>query len=126
MIEQLKLLWSARFWEGLDDEIQDEIVTHELPCDFDSILELALRVEGHLQHRRQRWTARPSWPLGEGAPSSALTSSPSVPEPEPMQVGRLRRTAKEKQDRLARGLFLYCGKPRHRAIRCPLKAGTHQ
>ncbi len=62
----------------------------------------------------------------DGAPSSALTSSPSVPDPEPMQVGRLRLTAKEKQDRLARGLCLYCGKPGHRAIRCPLKAGAHQ
>ncbi len=76
----------ARFREGLDDEIQDEIVTHELPRDFDSLVELALRVEGRLQRCRQRWTARPSWPLSEGAPSSALTSSPSVSDPEPMQV----------------------------------------
>ncbi len=116
----------ARFREGLDDEIQDEIVTHELPRDFDSLVELALRVEGRLQRRRQRWTARPFRPLSEGAPSSALTSSPSVSDPEPMQVGRLRLTAKEKQDRLARGLCLYCGKPGHRAIQCPLKAGAHQ
>ncbi len=116
----------VRFREGLDDKIQDEIVTHELPRDFNSLVELALRVEGCLQRRRRRWMARPSCPLGEGAPSSALTSSPSVPDPEPMQVGRLDLTAKQKQDRLSRGLCLYCGKPGHRAIRCPLKAKAHQ
>ncbi len=116
----------AKFREGLDNKIQEEIVTPELPRDFDSLVELALRVEGRLLRRHQRWTAQPSWTLGEGAPSSALTSSPSVPDTEPMQVGRLCLTAKEKQDRLARGLCLYCGKPGHRAIRCPLKAGAHQ
>ncbi|KAL0149577.1 hypothetical protein M9458_055104, partial [Cirrhinus mrigala] len=115
----------ARFREGLDEEIQDEIVTHELPRDFDSLVELALRVEGRLRRRRQRWTTRPSWTLNEGASNSSLTTSPPVAEPEPMQVGRLRLTAKEKQDRLARGLCLYCGKPGHRVIKCPLKAGAH-
>ncbi len=69
----------ARFREGLDNEIQEEIVTPKLPRDFDSLVELALRVEGRLLRRHQRWTAQPSWTLGEGAPSSALTSSPSQP-----------------------------------------------
>ncbi len=48
-----------------------------------------------------------------GALSSALTSLPSVADSEPTQVGRLRLTAKEKQDLLARGLCLCCGKPGH-------------
>uniref|UniRef100_A0A9J7XUZ1 CCHC-type domain-containing protein n=1 Tax=Cyprinus carpio carpio TaxID=630221 RepID=A0A9J7XUZ1_CYPCA len=116
----------ARFREGLKDEIQDEIVTHELPRDFDSLVELALRIEGRLQRRHQRWTERSSWTLGEGVSNSTLNASPSVVNPEPMQVGHLRLTVKEKQDRLVRGLCLYCGKPGHRAIRCPLKAGAHQ
>lgn len=116
----------ARFREGLDDNIQDEIVTHELPQSFDTLVELALRVEGRLQRRRQRWTARTSWMLEEGASSAAPTSLSPSTDPEPMQVGRLRLTPKEKQDRLIRGLCLYCGKPGHRAIRCPLKAGAHQ
>uniref|UniRef100_A0A4W5LBA7 Retrotransposon gag domain-containing protein n=1 Tax=Hucho hucho TaxID=62062 RepID=A0A4W5LBA7_9TELE len=99
----------ARFREGLADNIQDEIVTHELPHDFDTLVELALRVEGHLQRRRQRWTARSSWVLGEGASSAASTSSSPSADPEPMQVGRVRLTPKEKQDRLTQGLCLYCG-----------------
>ncbi|KAL0149260.1 hypothetical protein M9458_055494, partial [Cirrhinus mrigala] len=79
----------ARFREGLDEEIQDEIVTHELPRDFDSLVELALRVEGRLRRRRQRWTTRPSWTLNEGASNSSLTTSPPVAEPEPMQYRTL-------------------------------------
>lgn len=116
----------ARFREGLDDDIQDEIVTHELPQDFDALVELALRVEGRLQRRRQRWTAQSSWMLGEGASGATSTSSSPSADPEPMQVGRLRLTPKERQDRLTQGLCLYCGKPGHRAIQCPLKARAHQ
>lgn len=87
----------ARFREGLDDEIQDEIIIHELPRDFDSLVELALRVEGRLQRRHQRWMAQSPWTLGEGA-NSALTALPPVADPEPMQVGRLHLTIKDKQD----------------------------
>lgn len=116
----------ARFREGLDDDILDEIVTHELPPDFDALVELALRVEGRLQRRRQRWTARSFQTLDEYGSSPAPSSLPPSTDPEPMQVGRLRLTPKEKQDRLARGLCLYCGKPGHRAILCPLKARAHQ
>ncbi len=44
----------------------DEIVTHELPRDFDSLVELPLRVEGRLQRHHQWRTARPSRTLDEG------------------------------------------------------------
>lgn len=116
----------ARFREGLDDDIQDEIATQDLPQSLDILVDLALRVEGRLQRRHQRRGAQSPWMLVEGVPSSASTSLSPSTDPEPMQVGRLRLTPKEKQDRLTRGLCLYCGKPGHRAIQCPLKARAHQ
>lgn len=116
----------ARFREGLDDDIQDEIVTHELPHDFNTLVYLAPHVEGCLQRQCQRWTAQTPWMLEEDASSAASTSSSPSADLEPMQVRHLHLTPKEKQDCLTRGLCLYCGKPGHRAIWCPLKAEAHQ
>ena len=118
----------ARFLDGLDDSIQDEIATHELPSDMDSMVDLALRIESRLLRRRQRRSGNPFWRLGEGSFSQVtpVQSSPLPADPEPMQLGRLRLTPQEKQDRLARGLCLYCGKPGHFALKCPLKAKAHQ
>lgn len=49
-----KATLQARFRDGLDDEIQDEIATHDLPHDFDTLIDLVLCVEGHLL-RCQYW-----------------------------------------------------------------------
>lgn len=91
----MKLLCALSFGRGWMMKLF-EIVTQKLPQDFDSLVELALLVEGNLQHCHQRWAAPPSWPLGEGASNSALTSSPSVANPELIQVGCLCLTTKEK------------------------------
>lgn len=115
----------ARFREGLDDEIQDEIATHDLPHDFDALVDLALRVEGRLRRRQHRRATRSSWRAEEGF-SNLLHTPPPIPDQEPMQLGHLRLTTQEKRHRLARGLCLYCGKPGHQAVRCPLKAPAHQ
>lgn len=117
----------AMFRAGLEDDIQDELATQDLPCDFDDLINMALRIEGRLRRRRQRLAVRPSWRTEESSPVSPTDSlNVSSTEPEPMQVGRLRLTPQQKQQRLALGLCLYCGKSGHFAAGCPLKVKARQ
>lgn len=96
---------------------------HVDPFSVQALINLALRIEVRLNRRHQRKLIRSS-----GRVEGTLSSStfPAAPDPEPMQVGRLRLTPQEKQLRLARGLCLYCGKPGHFAAVCPAKAKAHQ
>ncbi len=109
----------AMFREGLNFEIQDEIATHELPLDLEGFINLAIRIESRLRFRS-------SWGLEEVQSFKAQPPPQSpLPDPEPMQLGRLRLSAQERQQRLVQGLCLYCGKQGHYALSCPLKAKAH-
>lgn len=117
----------AVFRAGLVEEIQDEIATHELPCGFDELVNLALRVESRLHFRRQHRAERSPWRLGElTSNTTSVSPLPSPDDPEPMQLGRLHLTPQQKQERSTRGLCLYCGKAGHFANKCLLKARAHQ
>ncbi len=113
----------ARFLEGLDYAIADELAAVDLPRELDSLINLALRVEGRLNRRRQRRQANTLWRHLE---SSSDTTSPQSADVEPMQLGRLRLTVQQRQERLAQGLCLYCGKAGHFVLQCPLKVKAHQ
>ncbi len=114
------------FLEGLNFEIQDEIAIHELPQDLEGFINLATRVEVCLRLRQRRLAPRSSWGLEETQPFKAHPPPQScLPDPEPVQLGRLRLSARKRQQRLVQGLCLYCGKPDHFALSCPLKAKAH-
>ncbi len=113
----------ARFLEGLDYAIADELAAVDLPRELDSLINLALRVEGRLNRRRQRRQTNTLWRHLE---SSSDTTSPQSADVEPMQLGRLRLTVQQRQERLAQGLCLYCGKAGHFVLQCPLKVKAHQ
>ncbi len=116
----------AMFREGLNFEIQDEIATHELPLDLEGFINLAIRVESCLRLRQRRLAPRSSWGLEEVQSFKAQPPPQSpLPDPEPMQLGRLRLSAQERQQRLVQGLCLYCGKQGHYALSCPLEAKAH-
>lgn len=72
----------SKFLEGLDDEIQDEITTHELPHDLDGLDPASTASEG------QRWATHPSWRLQESLShqTGLSPSQPPLPDPEPMQL----------------------------------------
>ncbi|KAI2645588.1 Transposon Tf2-9 polyprotein [Labeo rohita] len=92
------------FLYGLSDFIKDEIYSLELPTGVDSLIDLAIWVDTRLQ-------------------SETVLS---LPDPEPMQMGRSRLSQQEKQRRRERGLCLYCGATGHIAAQCPVKASTCQ
>ncbi len=114
----------ARFLEGLDEAIADELAAVDLPRELDNLINLALRVEGRLNRRRQRRQPTAPWRHLEASSSDAASYLPV--EAEPMQLGRLRLTPQQRQERLALGLCLYCGKAGHFVLQCPLKVKTHQ
>lgn len=111
----------AQFVDGLNDEIQDEIATHDLPSSLDDIIELALKVEARMLLRQHRRTLRHRVLQNESASSTTPTSLSSLTEAEPMQLGRMRLSQKERERRLLNSLCLYCGKSGHFAKGCPLK-----
>ncbi|RXN04576.1 Retrotransposon-derived PEG10 [Labeo rohita] len=95
----------AMFREGLNFDIQDE---------------------SRLRLRLRRLAPHSSWRLEETLPSKSHPPPQSpLAEPEPMQLGRIRLSAQEKQQRLVQGLCLYCGGSGHFALSCPLKAKAH-
>ncbi|RXN24231.1 Retrotransposon-derived PEG10 [Labeo rohita] len=99
--------------EGLNDAFKDELYAREVPDRLDDLISLALRLDARRElRRRARMRTEPvaSTPL-----------APSSDESEPMQVDRLRLTAKEKQRRLLEGLCLYCAAQGHHAQSCPVK-----
>ncbi len=97
-----------------------------LPLDLEGFINLAIRIESRLRLRQRRLAPRSSWGLEEVQSFKAQPPPQSpLPDPEPMQLGRLRLSAQERQQRLVQGLCLYCGKQGHYALSCPLKAKAH-
>lgn len=112
----------ARFIEGLNADIKDEVLAREVPSRLDPLIDLALRVERRFELRRKTRHVETS------LPSSPAAGSPSsvVPDTEPMQLGGIRLSAAERHRRISNRLCLYCGSDDHFASSCPLKARAHR
>ncbi len=113
----------ARFLEGLNIDLREEIYAREPPAQFDQLVELAIRLERCFEQRRR---VRGSVSRQREAPPSAFDSSVSRPEPEPMQLGGIRLSPTERQRRIINRLCLYCGAAGHFASSCLLKARARQ
>ncbi len=111
------------------DRIQKEIFTVELPTDLDGLIELALRVNAHLQQCDQRGRHKlvSEFPEYSTANSCKMVSHPS--DCEPMQVGRA-QLSREKRDRRRANYLcyfsLYCGAAGHFLADCPVKGQARQ
>lgn len=112
----------ARFIEGLNAEIKDEVLVREAPSRLDPLVDLALRVEKRFELRRRARNTQPT-PL---SPPLAASSAAPVADPEPMQLGGIRISAAERQRCIIHRLCLYCGSDTHFVNTCQLKAKAHQ
>lgn len=113
------------FLSGLSEAIKDEVASRELPTSFDSLVELAIRIDKRLKlHYGEREFSRRPKKLPE-TPLLALASPSADPEPEPMQVDRARLSPAERQRRRDSNACLYCGQPGHYLAQCPVKGSAH-
>lgn len=103
------------FLEGLSANIKDEVIARELPASLDPLRRFDLR-------RRARGMDSASQP----AVSTVSPSFPTNSEPEPMQLGGLRVSAKERERRVINRLCMYCGAANHYVSACPVKASARQ
>jgi len=107
------------FREGLTEVLKDELV-RDKPADLNSLISLASDVDERLRERRR---TRAHSHQG----SSRLTPTLSCPSEtfgsdsgaEPMEVGRLRLSAAEREHRRTKGLCMYCGQRGHIRDDCP-------
>ncbi|KAI2657212.1 Transposon Tf2-9 polyprotein [Labeo rohita] len=98
---------------------------HDPPELLDDIIDLAIRLDSRME-LRCRVRENTSWSRAELSVPSPAPHVSELPDPEPMQVGRMRLTVEEKQRRLSKGFCLHCGGQGHIAAKCPLKANACQ
>lgn len=108
------------FYHGLSDRIKDELASRDLPEDLDALIALAIRIGGRLQERRkEKRSPPPAFPSERGVDTARDS-------PEPMQLGRTRLSAEERQRRLQDKLCMYCGRDDHFVSSCPVKGRAPQ
>ncbi|KAK7925711.1 hypothetical protein WMY93_008021 [Mugilogobius chulae] len=106
------------FLNALSDTLKDEMASRDVPCDLSDLIDLAIRVDNRLRERRRERSGKaPSSLRSFSSPStSSSTAFPALPppplqssvEPEPMQLGRARLDAEERQRRMNSRSCLYC------------------
>ena len=122
------------FRRGLSDAVKDQLATREEPSSLDDLINLAIRIDGRLRERRRERALSKSSGSSQSSsahplPTSSLTTSPGIrpstsqtlTEEEPMQLGRTRLTPAEREARFKAGLCLYCGQKGHRISSCPTR-----
>ena len=123
----------AAFYQGLSEQLKDELISYPEPSDLDSLVTLAIRVDNRVRERRREKQWGPSnqsetrLPFGSGSgpervdhfPSHGISGGVLPPDPEPMQVGRHGLTKDERQRRRETNSCLYCGSSGHYISVCP-------
>lgn len=116
------------FYQGLSEEVKDELSTRDAPRDLEELETLAARIDMRLHERRlERSSFSRTYqvvPVPRPQPSVStppVSSSPIPPAEEPMQIGRSRLSPQERERRLKRGLCFYCGGEGHLLRLCPAK-----
>ena len=111
------------FQNALSEAIKDELVSRDEPKTLEELISLAIRIDNRRRERRRERAGKetfftmPVLPAAQPQPMSAQ----SLPEPEPMQLGRARLSPEEKQRRLNTKSCMYCGQAGHFVSTCPLR-----
>uniref|UniRef100_A0A8C7PKC4 CCHC-type domain-containing protein n=1 Tax=Oncorhynchus mykiss TaxID=8022 RepID=A0A8C7PKC4_ONCMY len=126
----------AAFYQGLSEQLKEELISYPEPSDLDSLVTLSIRVDNRVRERRREKQWGPSnqsatrLPFGSGSePERIDRYSPHEisggvlpPDPEPMQVGRHGLTKEERQRRRETNSCLYCGSSGHYISACPQRS----
>ena len=128
------------FKRRLAESIRDHLTALELPNDVDSLIALVIKIDNRIQLREEersrlhvnapsrRGPATDPRLLSWRSPArfSPVAASPAPPadSEEPIQLGRTRLTAEERQRRLREGRCIYCRQMGHFISGCPLKSQT--
>ena len=137
-----KALQSA-YRRGLSEAVKDGLL-RDRPTSYNALIELALQMDQRLKERRLERTqrassvySRPAVTETRASPSSASVSNTPPGQPvstlrpasspvtsgadEPMQLGRSRLAAAERERRFQQRLCLYCGLAGHVIRECPTR-----
>uniref|UniRef100_A0A673AT68 Gypsy retrotransposon integrase-like protein 1 n=1 Tax=Sphaeramia orbicularis TaxID=375764 RepID=A0A673AT68_9TELE len=117
-----KSLISA-FQSGLNRTIGREMALRQELHSLDEVIEAAIRVpdQSAFWQPEPSWNRQPSVSKPHSEPPHPVPESSGGSKVEPMQVGRTRLSAEERNRRLVAGLCLYCGQEGHRVSNCPVK-----
>ena len=99
------------FHHGLSDALKDGLASIGCPRELEPLIAHAVRLDNRMRERRGDRGVSWLLPAGSGR-------SKSSEDPEPMQLGGARLSAKEKERRMREGLCLYCGETGHRLSSC--------
>lgn len=122
--------WNAEamydvFFNGLSEDVKDELLPHTLPDDFEELVDMAIRVDVRLGQRRRMKTSSAS-PRQETLLPTPVSSSVRLDTSEPMQVDRARLSPAERERRLRDKACFYCGGQGHFLGACPVKEDARQ
>lgn len=112
------------FFHGLNEDLKDELAARDESADLETLISLAIRIDNRLRERRRERASRASFSSGppqfvppKVGPERYKSPSPPIIE-EPMQLGRLRLDAAERQRRRQSRLCFYCGSSTHFRNQC--------
>ena len=121
--------------KGLANPVLERLLPLDLPTDLDALIALATRTDNRLaefQALRGERSATSPYARPHAAAAAWIPPVRSEPEQaravlfhdteEPMQMGRARLSADERQRRMREGRCYYCGEPGHRVASCPAKS----
>ena len=108
------------FQNALSAAIKDELVSRDEPNTLEDLISLAIRIDNRRRERRREKTGNDTFSVSPGVLPTAQIQSTSLPEIEPMQLGRARLSQEEKQRRRNSNSCLYCGQAGHYVSTCPL------
>ena len=117
---------------SLADHLRDEIALRDEPSDLEALITLAMQLDNRIRERRRESVVRtpssfPSQHTTVRPPpriTEAFREPPSLPEPEPMQLGRVHLTMEERDQRRRTGACMYCGRTGHILLHCPRRPGN--
>ncbi|KAG1952394.1 retrotransposable element [Pimephales promelas] len=95
----------ARFLEGLNLDLKEEIYARGAPSQLDQLIDLAIRLDKCFEQRRR---VRSPFTTTCNTCPSVTASVLTQPDAEPMQVGGVRISSEERQRRIVNRLCLYC------------------